>query len=153
MTPTNKQLGDACEMLVAAELTLAGLPAMKMPDNWPNYDVIAQPRQGSPQRISVKARNWKVGGSNFINYRHDGDFDWLAAVIIMPSNQKEYHREFYLIPRNVFEDRAKRAGTDAKRDDWYCQIDRIHVLFPEYRDNFYLSLAGVFVEQGRSQLE
>jgi hypothetical protein len=32
---TSKQMGDACEMLVAAELTLAGIPALKVPDNWP----------------------------------------------------------------------------------------------------------------------
>ena len=30
---TSKQMGDACEMLVAAELTLAGIPALKVPDN------------------------------------------------------------------------------------------------------------------------
>jgi len=29
---TNKQMGDACEMLVAAELTLAGIRALKVPD-------------------------------------------------------------------------------------------------------------------------
>jgi hypothetical protein len=40
---TPKQMGDACEMLVASEITLAGVPALKMPDNWPGYDVIAQP--------------------------------------------------------------------------------------------------------------
>ena len=34
-TCTTKQMGDACEMFVAAEMTLAGVPAMKMPDNWP----------------------------------------------------------------------------------------------------------------------
>ena len=38
---TTKQMGDACEMLIAAELTLAGVPAMKAPDFWPGYDVIA----------------------------------------------------------------------------------------------------------------
>lgn len=146
MSLTSKQMGDACEMLVAAELTLAGIPAMKMPDNWPHYDVIAQPQQASPQRISVKARKWKVGGSHFIDYRHDGSFDWLAVVILMPSEEKEHQREFYMIPRNVFESRAKRAGTRAKRDDWYCPIDRIHILFPEYQDNFNLSLNGVVVE-------
>ncbi len=48
---TSKQMGDACEMLVAAEVTLAGVPALKMPDNWPHYDVIAQPTVGVPQRI------------------------------------------------------------------------------------------------------
>ncbi len=41
MNYTKKQMGDACEMLVAAELTLAGIPALKVPDNWPGYDVIA----------------------------------------------------------------------------------------------------------------
>ena len=40
---TTKQMGDAGEMLVAAELTLAGIPALMVPDNWPSYDVIAQP--------------------------------------------------------------------------------------------------------------
>jgi hypothetical protein len=38
-----KQMGDACEMLVAAELTLAGTPALRVPGLWPDYDVIAQP--------------------------------------------------------------------------------------------------------------
>jgi hypothetical protein len=42
-------------MLVAAELTLAGIPAMKMPDNWPDYDVIAQPPGKKSLRISVKS--------------------------------------------------------------------------------------------------
>lgn len=39
---TTKQMGDACEMLVAAELTLAGIPALKVPDNWPHYELIAE---------------------------------------------------------------------------------------------------------------
>ena len=57
---TRKQLGDAGEMLVAAELTLAGVPALKMPDNWPGYGVIAQPlgpptfhRSGSRSRHAL----------------------------------------------------------------------------------------------------
>ena len=53
---TTKQMGDACEMLIAAELTLAGVPAMKAPDFWPGYDIAAQPIGGALQRISVKAR-------------------------------------------------------------------------------------------------
>lgn len=146
MRVTSKHKGDACEMLVAAELTLAGIPAMKMPDNWPHYDVIAQPQQGGPQRISVKARAWKAGGSHFVDYRHGGDFDWLAAVILMPNDEKEHKREFYFIPRDVFEGRAKRARAGAKRDDWYCPIDQIHILFPEYVGNFALSRTGIVVE-------
>jgi hypothetical protein len=30
---TSKQMGDACEMLVAAELTVDGIPALKVPDS------------------------------------------------------------------------------------------------------------------------
>jgi len=45
---TTKQMGDACEMLVAAELTLAGVPALKAPDYWPGYDVIAHSAGASP---------------------------------------------------------------------------------------------------------
>jgi hypothetical protein len=80
---TSKQMGDSCEMLVAAELTLAGVPAMKMPDNWPCYDVIAQPRDGGPaQRISVKSRTFKRGGDTFVVYDARDQFDWLAIVLL-----------------------------------------------------------------------
>jgi hypothetical protein len=40
-------------MLVAAELTLAGVPAMKIPDNWPGYDVIAQAAECEKAQIRV----------------------------------------------------------------------------------------------------
>jgi hypothetical protein len=43
-------------MLFAAELTLAGIPALKVPDNWPHYDAIAQMVGSVAQRISVKSR-------------------------------------------------------------------------------------------------
>lgn len=60
---TSKQMGDACEMLVAAELTLAGVPALNVPDNRPGYDVIAQPIGGGmPQKISVKSRTYRRRG-------------------------------------------------------------------------------------------
>ncbi|MET3595172.1 hypothetical protein ABID26_004584 [Mesorhizobium shonense] len=60
---TTKQMGDACEMIVAAELTLAGIPALKVPDNWPGYDVIAQPFDRPAQRVSVKSRTFKRGAA------------------------------------------------------------------------------------------
>lgn len=65
---TSKQMGDACEMLVAAELTLVGIPAVKAPDNWPHYDVIAQsPDRDEPWRVSVKSRTFKKGQA-FVSY-------------------------------------------------------------------------------------
>jgi len=135
---TTKQMGDACEMLVAAELTLAGIPALKVPDNWPHYDVIAQPLDGAPKLISVKARTYKAG-SNFVNFWHDGGFDWLAAVILKGPEE----REIYLIPRTVFEARATKAGPEAKRPEWYCRIDQMQKTFPEYLNNFRLLPAGL----------
>ena len=135
---TTKQLGDACEMLVAAELTLAGIPALKVPDNWPHYDVIAQPFDGPPSTISVKARSFKPG-SNFVNFWEGSVFDWLAAVILRVGN----NREIYLIPRKVFENRATAAGSTAKRAEWYCRIDQMQRLFPEYLNNFSLLCEGV----------
>ena len=50
---TRKQLGDAGEMLVAAELTLHGIPTFIVPSNWPGYDVVAQPKGKPLQRIPV----------------------------------------------------------------------------------------------------
>jgi hypothetical protein len=76
---TSKQMGGACEMLVAAELTLAGVPALKVPENWPHYDVIAQPVGLPPQRVSVKSRTWKRGAAYLEQNCHD-EFDWLCAV-------------------------------------------------------------------------
>jgi hypothetical protein len=61
----NEAVGDACEMLVAAELTLAGIPALKVPDNWPHYDVVAQPPNAKPLQISVKSRTFKPGTGHF----------------------------------------------------------------------------------------
>src|SRR5439155_12160624 len=85
---TSKQMGDACEMLVAAEMTLAGVPAMKMADNWPCYDVIAQPQHGGPpQRISVKSRTFKRGGDTFVVYDYRHPFDWLAIVLLPGADQ------------------------------------------------------------------
>jgi hypothetical protein len=46
-------------MLVAAELTLAGVPSLRLPDLWPSYYVIAQPLGRKPQRIS-EVTNFQV---------------------------------------------------------------------------------------------
>jgi hypothetical protein len=89
----SKQMGDACEMLVAGELSLAGIPALRVPDSWPGYDVIAHPPNGSPQRISVKSRT--KGRSHFIDFE-PSEFDWLAVVILDSD-----HRRFFIMPREI----------------------------------------------------
>lgn len=138
---TTKQMGDACEMLVAAELTLAGIPALRVPDLWPGYDVIAQPRDRSPQRIQVKSRTYKAGGGALVKYDDNDDFDWLAIVLLPGGTQTE--RSIFVIPRAVVETKAKRdkpsSKTASKR---YWRIDQVANLFSEYEQNFTLNVAG-----------
>lgn len=133
---TRKQMGDACEMIVAAELTLAGVPALKVPDNWPHYDVIAQPLIGPPQRISVKSRTFKRG-SAYVVYRDYDGFDWLAAVILLADSSAT--RAIYLIPRSEADRLARRdKATSKTAQERYFRIDEMEALFSRFRNNFTL---------------
>ena len=138
----NKQMGDAAEMLVAAELTFGGVPALKVPDNWPGYDLIAQKRDDpEPQRISVKSRTYKKGGSNFVVYGNVDPFDWLAVVLLAcPEPQKP--RRIFLIPRAVADAKARQDKPTAKTNERYWSIDQTEALFAEFEDNFGLALEG-----------
>ena len=134
---TSKQMGDACEMLVAAELTLAGIPALKVPDNWPHYDVIAQPVGVSAQRISVKSRTFKRGAA-FVDYKVEDVFDWLAIVILTDEAASE--RQVYVVPKIVADQYARRDKPTSKTASLrYYRIDEVERLFGSYRDNFVLS--------------
>jgi hypothetical protein len=129
-------MGDAAEMIVAAELTLAGVPALKVPDLWPSYDVIAQPEGDGPQRISVKARTFKKGAA-YVQYLATDTFDWLAIVIL--ANDESNARSVYVIPRGVVDAQAQRNAPDTKTANIrYIPIDQIDRRFGPYRDNFML---------------
>lgn len=135
---TTKQMGDACEMLVAAELTLAGIPALKVPDNWPHYDVIAQPLGRPAQRISVKARTFKAGPA-YVEYSDFDQFDWL--VIVLLSGLESCDRTIYLIPRAECDLRARRDKPTSKTAHLrYYRIDEVENLFPRFRSNFMLAV-------------
>ena len=103
---TTKQMGDAGEMLVAAELTLHGIPAFIVPSNWPGYDVVAQCPIRGLQRISVKTRTYAKSGS-FVGYGNDDDFDWLA-IVILPGPGCETRRIF-VVPCEVAQRRSYLA--------------------------------------------
>jgi hypothetical protein len=146
---TTKQMGDACEMLVAAELTLAGVPALKVPDLWSHYDVIAQPIDRGPQRISVKSRTFARSGS-FVGYSNSDEFDWLA-IVILPSEGGETRRIF-IVPREIAD---KRSYVAEPRDGRGFFVHKLVKLPPsttvgapvpaggwglaDYEDNFRLS--------------
>lgn len=135
---TTKQLGDACEMLVAAELTLAGIPALKVPDNWPGYDVIAQPIGQPPQRISVKGRTYQKQSSHFADYYEGSEeFDWIAIVLLPNADLAE--RRIYIIPKSAF-DAVARTWPDKKlgRTQRYVALVRIEPFFGAFRNNFGL---------------
>lgn len=121
-------------MLIAAELTLAGVPALKVPDNWPHYDVIAQPREAPPQRISVKSRTFKRGAA-YIEYKFDDQFDWLAIVIIEETGS----RHVYIVPRYLAESKARRDKPTSKTAALrYFRIDEVDKIFVDYKNNFTL---------------
>ena len=140
---TSKQMGDACEMLVAAELTLAGIPALKVPDNWPHYDVIAQPIDRAAQRISVKSRTYKKGPA-YVEYNETDLFDWLAVVLLMP--EASDNRMIYLVPRVEADLVARRDKPTSKTAKLrYFRIDEVDRLFSIYRSNFSLQTASLLV--------
>jgi hypothetical protein len=133
---TAKQMGDACEMLVAAEMTLAGVPTQKMADNWPGYDLIAQPTGGrAPQRISVKSRSTlraeaEAGRESPYFRTRPGDvFEWLAVVSIGRDE-----RSIFVIPYSVWLDRANGRDEGIR----FLAADRLREVFPEYENNFTL---------------
>ena len=135
---TTKQMGDAAEMLVAAELTLAGVPALKVPDMWPGYDVIAQPINRPLQRISVKSSVLRT--SNFVSYYTFDSFDWLAAVI-MPDGPGQ--RQIYIIPRDVADAQARRDREGSKTaEQRYFEPIHISKWFGHYLNNFRLEHEG-----------
>jgi hypothetical protein len=137
---TRKQMGDACEMLVAAELTLAGIPALKVPDLWPGYDVIAQPFGREAQRISVKSRTFKRGAA-YLEYNEPDAFDWLA-VVLLPGNG-EAARQIFLIPRLFADSKArKNAPTTKYAHQRYWRVDEIPTIFGRYKSNFTLNEHG-----------
>jgi hypothetical protein len=125
-------------MLVAAELTLAGIPAIKAPDNWPHYDVIAQaPDRNEPWRVSVKSRTFKKGQA-FVSYVEEDMFDWLAIVIL--PGEAQMSRRLYLIPRETADLNARKNSASAiNANERYWRIDEIAQAFGEFENNYALN--------------
>jgi hypothetical protein len=115
---------------------------MKMPDNWPCYDVIAQPKNGGvPQRISVKSRTFKRGGGTFVVYDAKDQFDWLAIVLLPGEDQAG--RRIFLVPRTVADARAKQDKPTSKtKTERYWRQDKVAEVLSEFEDNFCLSPTG-----------
>jgi hypothetical protein len=103
---TKKQMGDAGEMLLAAELTLHGIPSFIVPSNWPRYDIVAQHPSLGLQRISVKTRTFARSG-NFVGYRNEDQFDWLG-IVILPGGGCD-RRRIFIVPYEIAHRRSYSA--------------------------------------------
>jgi hypothetical protein len=77
---TTKQRGDAAEHYVISMLGFNNIPAAKMPDNWPGYDLVAQRRNAAkPLRISVRFRTDGNYGP-YARYKPHEPFDFIAVL-------------------------------------------------------------------------
>jgi TetR/AcrR family transcriptional repressor of bet genes len=127
VAPAPRDEGDsrdsACAMLVAAELTLAGVPAMRMMDLWPGYNVLAQRPNAAPQRISVRGLAGGVGDV-LIDDTAAAQFDWLAIVLL--PDAKTVRRRIFIIPSKIVREMQTFCLHDAE--------DRLAA----YENNFHL---------------
>jgi hypothetical protein len=110
-----KQLGDAGEMLVAAQLTLHGIPAYTVPVNWPACDVAADPPGRRRQTISVKTRTLAGGGN--IGWRRHDSFDWLAVVVLHTETLDFIIPDIFIIPRTDADALADKRAREAKKHE------------------------------------
>jgi len=126
---TTKQFGDACEHRVISELLFAGIPAMKVPDGWRNYDLTAETPSGLA-RISVKGlRHGSGQQAGWWQFKPDG-FDWLAVLRI---NEVTGEIAVYIVPR----EKALELSTGPYKDGNHrlrCSHDELQ----RYRNNFRL---------------
>ncbi len=130
------QIDGACEMLVAAELTLAGVPALSVPNYWRGYDVLAQPAGRDPQRIVVKSamsRRMTTSAS----YPALDAFDWLAIVAV--SEEAGSLRRFFIVPRALLD---QAVGNDTDIETSAYGVDELVRRFAAYENNFQLSERG-----------
>jgi hypothetical protein len=126
---TTKQMGDACEMLVAAELTLNGIPSVMVPDSWPGYDVIAHPPGKPLQRVSVKSRT--RGSSSYVSFDPES-CDWLAIVLLDASKQ----RQLFIVPKDKADEHAFDRSFAKASGRRGLYLNKIVSAFAVYRDNF-----------------
>src|ERR1700722_2668842 len=109
---TTKQRGDAAEHYVISMLGFNSIPAAKMPDNWPGYDLVAQrPNAAKPLRISVRFRT-DVNYGPYVRYKPHEPFDFIALVYKHPDVDGGVRT--WILPRSVADKTSyygKKTGT------------------------------------------
>jgi hypothetical protein len=133
----------AAELLVAAEISVGGIPAVLAPRNWPGFDVIALPDAREPQHIQVKSCVFTRRAGQFIGWGADDEFDWLAVVVFPGEDCGQRH--IYILPRDTADQalisyHAKRRdgkGTKGRTGRGIWIRTMIETLRP-YENNFDL---------------
>lgn len=127
-----KQLGDGGEFYALSQFIFTGRAAAKMPDNWPNYDIIVD-LNGELKKISVKTRTTskKTFITEHCKFSANDTFDFL--VCIFKSSEKV---RSWIVPANV----AKKKGqiSSSSKKDYrrlsFKQLNEMEV----YEDNWSL---------------
>jgi len=68
-------------------------------------------------------------------------FDWFA-IVLLPSGS-EGQRRIFIIPRTLADRTARRDSATAKTaDERYWRVDEISKKFPDFENNYSLSVEG-----------
>jgi hypothetical protein len=116
------RLTEACQMLVAAELGLAGHAVLRVPDDWPDYHLVVQRPGLAPLTI-------RVAHPGIVAYRGSDRFDFLAVVALRPGRT----RAVYVLPRNEAE--RLMPGEDGVHR---CPARGLDKVLGKYRGDFTL---------------
>lgn len=127
--------GEAAEGLVLDEFVRAGIPACRTPVNHRGHDIVARPPGELPQRIQVKSREFGAS-TNFVGWRYNDDFDWLAVVLLNPPG---YDRRIFIAPRTVVDERSHDAKFRKGRSFTVKNVSRE---LAEFENNYSLSRSG-----------
>lgn len=115
---------DALATLISAELSLAGVRALRVPEYWPGYDVLIQPETGPPHRVAVLQVDLK-SGETLIKMPSYGSAEWLAFVVLGAAD--DAGRRLFLVPR----DAAERT---------HYGSSELAAIFAAYENNFNLAV-------------
>ncbi len=127
-----KQLGNAGEYYALSQFIFAGQATIKMPDNWPEFD-LAVDLNGELKKVSVKTRT-TINNSFRTEHCKFNDNDTFDFLVFIFKSSKEIRS--WIVPANV----AKKTGkiTNSKNKN-YCRISFKQLNEMEvYEDNWAL---------------
>lgn len=130
---TTKQRGDAGEYYALSQFIFNGLPAAKMPDNWPNYDLAVEIER-KLVRVSIKTRVKPNGdfGTEHCKFSGVDEFDFIAFIF-----KSEEGIECWVLPKKLAENVGK---TERSSDENYRRISykQLATLPMKYKNNWLL---------------